>query len=150
MTKTALLALLIAGSVTLAGSASMAEMVKYKVENDGIKASLTGKAGDVKNGRKVAINRKKGNCLACHASKHIKDQLFHGEIGPELDGASERYSEAELRLRLVNAQMVNEDTMMPAFYKNTGLTRVRKKFIGKTILTAQEIEDVLAFLKTLK
>lgn len=136
-------------SAPMTARAEMA-MVKYEV-TDGheIAKSLTGKAGDPANGRKLAIHRKKGNCLACHTMP-IPEQLFHGNIGPDLAGVASRYSAGELRLRLVDATVVNPDTIMPAFYRTAGLHRVLKKFKDKTVLKAQEVEDILAYLLTLK
>ena len=119
-------------------------------EDGAVAQSLTGVPGDPANGRAVFKNRKKGNCLACHVNSDLADEQFHGEIGPPLDGVAERYTEAELRGIIVNAKMVFEDTIMPAFYRVDGLNRVLKKFQGKTILTAQEVEDVVAYLMTLK
>ena len=144
-----------AGAVALAASvvsqpSFAGGMVKYMIKDDAIAKSLTGKKGDPANGRKLAINRKKGNCLACHVISDLKDQPFHGNIGPSLDGVAGRYSEGELRLRLVDATKLNDDTIMPAFYRADGFHRVKKKFKGKTVLTAQEVEDVLAYLLTLK
>ncbi len=135
------------------GAASMpaasAELVKFTVMGgESIAESLTGKSGDVANGRKVAINRKQGNCLACH-SLPAPEQQFHGVIGPDLRGVASRYSQGELRLLIVNSKIANPDSFMPAFYRNTGLTRVLKKWRGKTILSAQQVEDVLAYLGTL-
>jgi len=114
-----------------------------------VEASLTGVAGDPVNGAAVFKNRKKGNCLACHANSDMMDQLFHGEIGPSLDGVASRYSEAELRGLLANSKNTFDGTMMPAFYVDSGFTRVLPKFEGRTNLTAQEVEDVLAYLETL-
>ncbi len=132
------------------GGVAAAELVKYSVvENEKIPESLTGKPGDPVNGRKVAINRKLGNCLACHKMP-VPEQQFHGEIGPDLRGVAKRYSVAELRLRIVNPKIANAETFMPAFYRNTELTRVMKKWQGKTILNAQQVEDVVAYLTTLK
>lgn len=126
------------------------EMAKAKVmDGSKIPVSLTGKPGDPVNGKKVAINRKKGNCLACH-DMPIPDQAFHGNAGPDLHGIGRRYTAAELRLRLVNPKIINPDTFMPAFYRDYGFTRVLKKFQGKTILSAQEIEDVVAYLVSIK
>ena len=130
-------------------NAAVAEIIKYDVSNGGISKSLTGKVGDPKNGRKLAINRKKGNCLACHVMP-IPEQQFHGEVGPDLSGVASRYTTAQMRLRIVNPKMFNEDTIMPAFYKDSGFHRVLKKFKGKSILSGQEVEDVLAYLATLK
>ena len=125
-------------------------MMKYKViDGHSIPESLTGKPGDPTNGRKLAIHRKKGNCLACHKMP-IPEQQFHGNIGPDLAGVAARYSEGELRLRLVNPKVLNEDTIMPAFYKDSGYTAVLKNFKGKTVISAQDVEDIIAYLKTLK
>ena len=136
-------------ALLLSPPASAAGSVKYHINNDTIAESLTGKAGDPVNGRKLAINRKKGNCLACH-SMPIPEQAFHGNIGPDLKGVSNRYSEGELRLRIVNPKVLNSETIMPAFYKTDGFNRVIKKFMGKTIISAQEVEDIVAYLMTLK
>lgn len=125
------------------------ELAKFAVKDGGIAMSLTGKKGDAKSGRKLAINRKKGNCLACHVMP-IPEQPYHGKIGPDLNGVAKRYSEAELRLRVVDSKAINKDSFMPAFYKNTGFHRVMKKWKGKTILSAQEVEDIVAYLETLK
>lgn len=131
-------------------SATAGAADNYKIANNAIPASLTGKPGDPANGRKIAIDRRKGNCLACHVISAIPEQQFHGNIGPSLDGIGAIYSEAELRLRVVNPKVLNPDTMMPSFYRTTGFHRVQKKWEGKTIISAQEVEDVIAFLKTLK
>jgi len=125
-------------------------LVSYVIVDDmSIPKSLTGKAGDAEKGRALAINRKKGNCLACHAMP-IPEQQFHGETGPTLSGVGNRLSEGELRLQLVNSKVTNEDTLMPSFYRTFGFNRPLKKFAGKSILTAQEVEDIVAYLKTLK
>lgn len=124
-------------------------LVPYTI-TDGvaINASLTGVAGDAATGRKLAINRKKGNCLACHAMP-IPEQDYHGETAPSLYGVGKRLSEGELRMQIVNSKVTNENTMMPSFYRTVGYNRPNKKFIGKTILSAQEVEDVVAYLLTL-
>ena len=121
---------------------------EYKIVNSTIPASLTGKAGDAANGRKLSYNKKKGNCLACHVMP-IPEQQFHGEIGPDLTGVASYLSEPEMRMRLVDPKVLNPDTIMPSFLK-VHTTRVLKKFVGKTILKAQEVEDIIAYLKTLK
>jgi sulfur-oxidizing protein SoxX len=96
------------------------------------------------------MNRKKGNCLACHVNSDMSEQSFHGEVGPELDGVAARWNTAELRGILVNSKGMFEGTIMPSFYWDSGYERTLKKFVGKTILGAQEVEDVLAYLSTLK
>jgi L-cysteine S-thiosulfotransferase len=119
-------------------------------EDGAVSASLTGVAGDPANGRKVFANRKQGNCLACHVNSDLSEQAFHGEVGPALDGVASRWEEAQLRGILVNSKNTFEGTIMPSFYRTTNGARPLKKFDGKTILTAQQVEDVLAYLKTLQ
>ena len=137
-------------TATTATMASAAELVSYKVVDDTIPASLTGKSGDAANGKKIYLNRKKGNCLACHVTKDMADQPFHGNVGPPMDGVAGRYTEAELRMRIVNPKVMNPDTIMPAFYRADGFHRVLKKFQGKTVISAQEVEDIIAYLMTMK
>ncbi len=138
-------------SVAISANAIAAEkmMMKYMVIDGAIAKSLTGKSGDPAKGRKVAINRKQGNCLACHVMP-IPEQPFHGNAGPDLNGVASRLTEGEIRLRIVNPKVVNPDTFMPAFYRKDGLHRVMKKFQGKTILSAKQVEDLVAYTMTLK
>ena len=123
--------------------------VEYQVESFMIVKSLTGTSGDPANGKKVVIDLKRGNCLACHVMP-IPEQPFHGDVGPSLVGIANRYNEGQLRLRVVNAKVFNSLSVMPPFYKAEGFNRVLKEFQGKTILTAQEVEDVVAYLMTLQ
>ena len=148
--RTVLSAAAILAITAVAGSASAESLVSYQVVDDySIPQSLTGAPGDPAKGREVAIDRKLGNCLACHQMP-IPEQAFHGETGPDLAGVADRYSEGELRLRVVNPKIVNPATMMPAFYRTEGLNRVMKNFQGKPMLSAEQVEDVVAYLKTLK
>ena len=124
------------------------DISKARVD-DGIPKSLTGQKGNAKKGRAAAIHRKKGNCLACHVMP-VPEQADHGNIGPSLVGVGSRFSEAELRLRLVDPKLINPDTIMPSYYRKTGFHRVHKKWQGKTILKANDVEDILAYLMTLK
>ena len=119
-------------------------------ENGEVELALTGVAGDAASGRKLFMNRKKGNCLACHVNSEMAEQTFHGEVGPELDGVANRWGSAELRGILVNSKNMFEGTIMPAFFKDSGYNRILKKFDGKTILSAQEVEDLLAYVMTLR
>ena len=119
-------------------------------ENGEVELALTRVAGDAASGRKLFMNRKKGNCLACHVNSEMAEQTFHGEVGPELDGVANRWGAAELRGILVNSKNMFEGTIMPAFYKDSGYNRILKKFDGKTILSAQEVEDLLAYVMTLR
>lgn len=122
-----------------------------------IAASLTGAPGDAANGAKVMTTAAKGNCVACHVLGAMPDVQFQGNIAPPLDGVADRYDEAQLRGIIANAKMTFEGSFMPAFYKVDGFTRPGNAYSGKApegdlppILAAQEIEDVLAYLLTLK
>jgi sulfur-oxidizing protein SoxX len=116
-----------------------------------IPVPLTSKPGDPKEGEQVVVGRRLGNCLSCHEIDALRQEPFHGEIGPPLNGAAGRWDTGTLRMIVVNAKKVfGDETVMPAFYRVDGLNRVRPEFIGKPILTAQQVEDVVAFLATLK
>ena len=141
------LVFLFAGSSVFAADITPANVI---FDNGAIFATLTKQAGDPEAGRKVFMNRKQGNCLACHANEDMIDQSFHGEVGPALDGVADRWEEAELRGIVVNSKMMFEGTIMPAFYKDGGFERNLKKFQGKSILNAQQVEDVVAYLLTLR
>lgn len=119
------------------------------VDNHAIPESLSGKPGDPVNGKALFVHRKKGNCLTCHVAP-IPEQDFHGTVGPDLHGVGARMSVPELRLRVVNPKVVNPDTIMMAYYRTWGLTQVKKEFVNKPMLSEQEIEDVVAYLATLK
>lgn len=140
------------GLIMCASVAIAADVTPQNVAfSDGaVSDALTGSAGDAVNGRKVFANRKQGNCLACHINADLDEQSFHGEVGPPLDGVADRWTAAELRGIVSNAKMMFEDTIMPAFYIDAGYTRPLEKFEGKSILTAQQVEDVVAYLLTLK
>ncbi len=141
----------IAGFAGLAGAETVApDNVMFDGDN-AVAKSLTGGAGDAATGRKLFADRKLGNCLACHANADQNDQPFHGEVGPPLDGAADRWSPEELRAILVNSKKVfGEQTIMPSFYRKTNGARTMEKFQDKTILSAEQVEDVLAYLLTLK
>lgn len=122
-----------------------------------VETSLTGTAGDPENGAMVMKTKSIGNCISCHQVSALDDAPFHGEIGPMLDGAGDRWSEAELRGIVTNAKKTFPETMMPAYYKVDGFIRPGDAFTGKAgeeplppLLTGQQIEDVVAFLMTLK
>jgi sulfur-oxidizing protein SoxX len=121
------------------------------VFSDGaVMASLTTVSGDAAAGRDIFKNRKLGNCLACHMNDDMPKQQFHGEVGPPLTGVGGRWEEAELRGIVTNAKMMFDGTIMPGFYIDSGYERPLKKFDGKSILSAQQLEDVVAYLLTLK
>lgn len=153
MRTTPLRAALAGAAITLAASSSAlaGELVKYTVDksNYSIPQALSDQPGNPERGREVVIDRKKGNCLACHQMP-ISEQPFHGKIGPPLFGIGSRYNADQLRLRIVNPKLLNPMSIMPAFYKADGFERVIDKFEGKTILSGQDIEDIIAYLQTLK
>ncbi len=121
-----------------------------KFEDGAVVQSLTGIVGDPAEGREVFKGRKLGNCLACHVNADMPEESFHGEVGPEIAGVASRWEEAQLRAIVVNSKMVFEDTIMPSFYRDAGYTRPLEGFEGMTILTAQQVEDVISYLQTLK
>ena len=116
---------------------------------DAIPASLTGQPGDAGRGRAIVANRSIGLCLLCHSGP-IAEERFQGDLAPTLSGAGSRWSEGQLRLRIVDGARLNADTIMPPYYRTTGLQRVARNFDGKTILSAAQVEDVVAYLATLK
>lgn len=126
-------------------------------EDGAVAASITGVAGDPANGRMIVASKKHGNCIACHTNDEMPEVTFQGEIAPNLAGVADRYSEAEIRGILINADITFEDSFMPSFYRVDGYIRPGKRYTGKAaddtfapLLAAQEIEDVLAYLLTLK
>ncbi len=119
------------------------------VVGDGIPAALEGKTGDAARGRAIAASRSQGLCLLCHSGP-VPEERFQGNLAPDLAGAGARWNAAQLRLRLVNPQHFNPDSIMPAYYRTEGLTRVGARWQGRPILDAQQIEDVIAWLMTLR
>jgi sulfur-oxidizing protein SoxX len=117
--------------------------------NDSLPSSLTGAAGDPAAGRKIVLDRHVGLCLLCHSGP-FPEELFQGNLAPSLAGVGARLSAGQIRLRIADPGRVNPHTIMPAYFKSEGLTRVAPAHRGKTVLSAQQIEDVVAFLVTLK
>jgi sulfur-oxidizing protein SoxX len=117
--------------------------------SDAIPDSLTGKNGDPARGRAIVTNRQVGLCLLCHSGP-FPEQRFQGNLAPDLKGAGSRWTEGQLRLRIVDPARVNPATIMPAYHRTEGLVRVAAAYRGKPVLTAEQIEDVVAFLMTLK
>jgi sulfur-oxidizing protein SoxX len=116
--------------------------------NDAIPRSLTGAPGDPVRGRVIVASRQVGLCLLCHSGP-FPEERFQGDLAPDLRGAGRRWSEGQLRLRLVDPARLNPATIMPAYHRTEGLVRVAPASRGKPILTAEQIEDVVAFLTTL-
>jgi L-cysteine S-thiosulfotransferase len=125
------------------------ELRPYVVVGDTIPASLTGTPGDPERGRAIVANRQVGLCLLCHTGP-FPEERFQGNLAPDLAGAGVRASAGQLRLRIVDASRLNPNTIMPPYYRVDGLERVAANFRGKPILSAEQIEDVIAFLVALK
>lgn len=145
------------GVTAFAASAEEIKPTAVSFSDGAVEQSLTGVAGDPAKGREIVGSKKLGNCVACHEVADLADIPFHGEIGPMLDGAGDRWSEAELRGIVANAKMMFEDSLMPSFYKTEGFVRPGNAYTGKApddtfgpLLSAQQIEDVVAYLSTLK
>jgi L-cysteine S-thiosulfotransferase len=125
------------------------ELRPYVVVGDAIPTSLTGAPGDPERGHAIVGNRQVGLCLLCHTGL-FPDEHFQGNLAPDLTGTGSRASADQLRLRIVDASRLNPNTIMPPYYRVDGLERVAANFRGKPILSAEQIEDVVAFLVTLK
>ncbi|PWJ84467.1 monoheme cytochrome SoxX (sulfur oxidation) [Pseudaminobacter salicylatoxidans] len=122
-----------------------------KVEDGTVAQSLTGNPGDPEMGAKALANRGLGNCLACHAVSALESEQFHGDVAPPLDGVADRWQPEQLRAIVVDAKKVfGPESVMPGFYSLEVGINVRKDLVGKPILTAQQVEDVVAYLSTLK
>jgi sulfur-oxidizing protein SoxX len=136
-------------AICAVATVARAQIVAYAIVGDAIPASLTGASGDATRGRAIVANHTVGLCLLCHSGPFPQDK-FQGNIAPNLKGAGSRWTQGQLRLRVVDASKLNPDTIMPPYYRVDGLTRVAAAFSGKPVLTAKQIEDVVAFLLTLR
>jgi L-cysteine S-thiosulfotransferase len=138
-------------AAALASLAAHAEdtLHPYRVAGDAIPDSLTGAKGDAARGRAIVLNRQVGLCLLCHSGPYPEEK-FQGTLAPDLKGTGSRWSEGQLRLRIVDPSRLYPDTIMPPYYRVDGLVRVAPAFAGKPILTAEQIEDVIAYLVTLR
>jgi L-cysteine S-thiosulfotransferase len=139
----------LAATLAILASNAHAELVAYKIAGDAIPTSLTGGQGDAVRGRAIVANHNLGLCLLCHSGPFPEDK-FQGTMAPDLAGAGARWSGGQLRLRIVDASKFNAATIMPPFYRVDRLTRVAPAFRDKPVLTAVEVEDVVAYLMTLK
>ena len=136
-------ALLLAGCAAIPGA-----MEGYEVQGDAIPHPLTQTPGDPARGRAVIAGRD-GNCLLCHSLPEAGER-FMGNVGPPLSHVASRLSAPQMRLRIVDPTRVNGDAVMPAYYRTRALERVALEFSGKPILSAQQVEDVIAYLQTLR
>ena len=126
-----------------------APLVAFAVVDGGIPAALTAAPGDAVKGRMIVVNRQIGMCLLCHQSPGSEDR-FQGDISTNLGGVGARWTVPQLRLRIANSRLINPASVMPAYYRTDGLERVAVSARDKPILDAQQIEDVVAWLASLK
>lgn len=124
-------------------------LIAYRIVDAAIPVSLTGQPGDATRGRAIVANRQIGLCVLCHSGP-FPELRFHSDLAPDLTGIGSRMSEGQLRLRVVDASHANPSTIMPSYYRIDGLTRVTPALRGKPLLDAGQIEDVVAYLKTLR
>jgi len=136
-------------ALTTAAAWAQEGLRSYVIVRDSIPDSLTGQPGNAERGRAIVANRTVGLCLLCHTAP-IPEERFQGNLAPNLAGTGSRWSMGQLRMRMVDASRLNADTIMPPYYRVTGLQRVAKSDRDKPILTAEQIEDVVAYLATLK
>jgi L-cysteine S-thiosulfotransferase len=148
MSQQALVFAALAVSVA-AAPAIGAQLAAFDVVDGGIPRALTGVPGDPARGRMIVGNRQGGMCLLCHQAPIAEDR-FQGDISTNLAGVGARWTVAQLRLRIVNPRRINPDSVMPAYYRVDGLERVAFSARDKPILDAQQIEDVVAWLASLK
>jgi sulfur-oxidizing protein SoxX len=128
---------------------SAQNLVPFTVSGDSIEGALEGRAGDATRGEAVVKNRETGNCLICHTIPDRRER-FQGELGPPLAGVGLRLTAGQIRLRLVDPTQVNDRAIMPAYYRVHGLVNVEPRHVGRPVLGAQEIEDVVSYLSGLK
>ena len=137
-------------AATLGGAVQGKDVpVHYRIVNGAIPEPLSEQPGDPERGRRIILDRDAGDCIVCHAMP-LPQRDFHGTVGPPLDGVGSRYTAGQLRLRIVDPKALNQETVMPAYYQVEGLYRVLERYRGKPILTAQQVEDVVAYLLTLR
>ena len=130
------------------GIAAAEALVLYKIVGDGIPESLTGAPGDAAQGRKLVLDRST-TCILCHSGP-FPETRFQGDLAPDLSGSGTRWRVDQLRLRLADASHFNPDTIMPSYYRIDGLQRVGRNWNGKPILNEAQIEDIVAYLATLR
>lgn len=139
----------LAAPVSALPHAALAQALQnFVVVGDAIPASLTGMPGDAARGRALVVERS-STCILCHSGP-FAEQKFQGDLAPNLAGAGSRWSEGQLRLRLVDASRLNPATIMPSYYRVDGLELVGPAWRGKPILSAEQVEDIVAYLATLR
>jgi sulfur-oxidizing protein SoxX len=138
----------LAAALLTPGAIGAQALRPYAVEGDAIPEPLTNTRGDVTRGRALVVDRT-STCILCHNGP-FPEQKFQGDVAPSLSGTGSRWSEGQLRLRLVDGSRLNAATIMPSYYRVDGLTRVSPALRGKPILSAEQIEDIVAYLITLR
>ena len=139
---------LVAAAFALPCAANAQTLATYAVVGDGIPDSLTGTPGDAARGRTLVLDRA-STCILCHSGP-FPEARFQGDLAPDLAGVGNRWTNAQLRLRLVDASRLNPATIMPSYYRVDGLERVGRNWRDKPILSAEQIEDIVAYLATLR
>jgi sulfur-oxidizing protein SoxX len=142
------IAWLIAAALALPDAAGAQPLASYEIVGDGIPQSLTSSPGDAARGRALVLDRA-STCILCHSGP-FPETRFQGDLAPNLAGSGNRWSTSQLRLRLVDASRLNPATIMPSYYRIDGLSRVGSSWRGKPILSAEQIEDIVAYLATLR
>jgi L-cysteine S-thiosulfotransferase len=137
-----------AAALALPCAAHAQTLASYAVAGDGIPESLTGSPGDAARGRALVLERA-STCILCHSGP-FPETRFQGDLAPSLAGAGGRWTPSQLRLRLVDASRLNPATIMPSYYRIDGLERVGSNWRDKPILSAGQIEDIVAYLATLR
>jgi sulfur-oxidizing protein SoxX len=145
--STSYIAALCAGLALVAGARAEG-LAPYEITGDGVAKSLTGAPGDAARGRALVLARTT-TCILCHSGP-FPETRFPGDLAPDLTGAGNRWTVSQLRLRIVDASRFNPETIMPSYYRDDGLVRVGRNFVGKPVLSAAEIEDIVAYLATLR
>jgi sulfur-oxidizing protein SoxX len=135
-------------ALALPGPVAAQALQPYVVTGDAIAASLTGTPGDATQGHALVLNRT-STCILCHSGP-FPEEKFQGDLAPDLAGSGGRWSEGQLRLRIVDASRLNPATIMPSYYRIDGLQRVGPAWRGKPILSAEQIEDIVAYLVMLR
>jgi sulfur-oxidizing protein SoxX len=141
----------LAASIGLAAQYGYAQpaVAPFEVTGDAIAMPLASRSGNAERGRSIVLDRETGNCLICHKVP-IPTERFQGEVGPDLTGIGSRLSAGQIRLRVVDARRLNPVTVMPPYHRIAGTVRVAERWRGRPVLDAQQVEDVVAWLATLK
>ena len=139
--------LLLGCAAACAAASAFAQAAAYEAVGDAIPRPLAAEPGDAARGRSIVVNRDQGGCTLCH---EVPGETRFGNIAPPLADVGAKLSPGQLRLRVADSTRVNPDTPMPAYYRTEGLRQVAAAYRGKPVLSAQQVEDVVAYLTTLK